>query len=92
MGKGGGETISVVETKQERIVCTTGDVAIHIFMVRVPFYFMYHVLVLLVSCGDSNIPLFTQKINVRVSPSAESVCALVCKNIMYPVWFAGYAC
>ena len=61
----------VFETKQERIVCTTSVAAINIFVVRVRIYFMYNVLIILVSCCDSNILLFTQKISVPVSPSAE---------------------
>ena len=52
-------------------MCTTGAAAIHIFTVRVRVYFMYNVLIVLVSCCDSNILLFTQKISVPVSPSAE---------------------
>ena len=52
-------------------MCTTGAAAIHIFMVRVRIYFMYNVHILLVSCCDSNILLFTQKISVPVFPSAE---------------------
>ena len=52
-------------------MCTTGAAAIDIFMVRVRMYFMYNVLIILVSCCDSNILLSTQKISVPVSPSAE---------------------
>ena len=61
----------VVEKKQERIVSTAGAVAAHIFMVRDRIYFTYNLLILLVSCCDSNILIFTQKISVPVSPSVE---------------------
>ena len=68
----------VVETKQERIVCTTGAAAIDIFMVRVRMYFMYNVLIILVSCCDSNILIFTQKISVPVSTHEYYVGGTVC--------------
>ena len=57
-------------------MCTTGTAAIHIFMVRVRIYFMNNVLIILISCCDSNILLFTQKISTPVSPST-AICMCI---------------
>ena len=59
-------------------MCTTGAAAIHIFKVRVRIYLMYNVLILLVSCCDSNILLFAQKVSVPVSPSIEICMHIIC--------------
>ena len=62
----------VVETKEERILCTTSAAAIHIFMVRVPISFMHNALIILVPCCESNILFFfAQKISASVFSSAE---------------------
>ena len=62
----------VVETKEERILCTTSAAAIHIFMVRVGISFMHNALIILVPCCESNILFFfAQKISASVSSSAE---------------------